>query len=177
MSRVAKKSIFIPKDLKITIKKQKITIKGKKGKIKKTIHKFVKIKIINQKINLSVKKNIVQAWKQAGTTRSIINSMIIGVTQGFNKKLQLIGIGYKAIIKNNILILSLGFSHTIKFKNPKNIKIKCPSQNEIIIEGIDKQIVGEVSSRIRSYKPPEPYKGKGIRYLGEKIKIKETKKK
>lgn len=177
MSRVAKKPIFIPKNVNIEIKENMIIITGKNGKLKKNINNAVKIKIKNEYLIFSTKKNYPDAWTQAGTIRSIINSMIIGVTKGFTKKLKLIGVGYRAIINERKLILSLGFSHTIEYKFPKNININCPSQNEIIIQGTDKQIVGEIASKIRSYKPPEPYKGKGICYFKEKIKLKESKKK
>lgn len=177
MSRVAKKPIIIPNDITIYIKKQNIKIKRKNQELNYKIHDFVKINLNNEILTFSVKKNFKDHWKQAGTTRSIIQSMILGLKKGFTKTLSLIGIGYRVSIKNKILILSLGFSHTITYKIPKNIIIKCPSQTEIIIKGNNKQIVGQIAAKLRSYRPPEPYKGKGIFYLNETIKIKETKKK
>lgn len=177
MSRVAKKPIIIPENIEIRIKKQNIKIKKKDTELNYRIHNFVKINLNNKILVFSVKKNFKDHWKQAGTTRSIVQSMIIGLEKGFTKKLLLIGIGYKASVQKNILILSLGFSHTIKYKIQENIIIKCPSQTEIVITGNNKQVVGQIAAKLRSYRPPEPYKGKGIFYLNETIKIKETKKK
>lgn len=177
MSRVAKKKIIVPKDIKIKIKKNNIKIKKENTELEYKIHKFVKINFNNENLTFSVKKNIKDHWKQAGTTRSIVQSMIVGLTTGFTKKLFLVGIGYKTLIKNDKLILYLGFSHEINYKIPKNVTIQCPSQTEITINGVNKQIVGQIAAKLRSYRPPEPYKGKGIFYINETIKIKETKKK
>ncbi|QJC33334.1 50S ribosomal protein L6 [Enterobacteriaceae endosymbiont of Donacia clavipes] len=177
MSRIAKKLIIIPSNVKIFIKKQNISVEGKNGILKNTFSK--KVKIFFEKNQLLFKPifECKNGWAQAGTTRSIINSMIIGVTKGFTKKLILFGVGYKISIKNNKLDLSLGFSHLISYTLPKSIVGECLNQNEIILKGLDKQLLGQVAANIRSYRPPEPYKGKGIRYSDEKIKIKETKKK
>lgn len=177
MSRIAKMPIVIPKDIKIILKNNKITIKGNNGELTKKIHNSTIIKITEKKLIFETKNNLKNEWVQAGTIRSIINSMIIGITKGFIKILQLVGIGFKSEIKGNLIILYLGFSHEIKYKIPSNISITCPIQNEIIIKGNDKQHVSQVAAELRSFSPPERYKGKGICYLGEKIKIKETKKK
>ncbi|QJC35741.1 50S ribosomal protein L6 [Enterobacteriaceae endosymbiont of Donacia sparganii] len=177
MSRIAKKLIIIPNNIKIIINKQNINIKGNNGIINKTFNK--KIKIILKKKKLLFKPIIKckDGWAQAGTARSLMNSMIIGVTIGFVKKLILFGVGYKISIKNNILNLVLGFSHPINYILPNGIIGECLNQNEIILKGVNKQLLGQVAADIRSYRPPEPYKGKGIRYSTEIIKTKETKKK
>ncbi|QJC36963.1 50S ribosomal protein L6 [Enterobacteriaceae endosymbiont of Donacia vulgaris] len=177
MSRIAKKFIVIPNNIKITIKEQKINIEGNNGILKNTVNKQVKIILKKDKLLFEPKKKSKEGWIQAGTTSSIIKSMIIGVTIGYTKKLILFGVGYKSSIKNNILNLILGFSHPINFILPKNIIGKCLNQNEIILTSANKQLLGQVAANIRSYRPPEPYKGKGIRYSNEIIKIKETKKK
>ncbi|QJC37369.1 50S ribosomal protein L6 [Enterobacteriaceae endosymbiont of Donacia thalassina] len=177
MSRIAKKFIIIPDNTKININGQKINIKGKNGILENTFNKKVKIIFKKNKLLFEPKKKCKDGWTQAGTASSLMNSMIIGVTIGFKKKLILFGVGYKFSIKNNILNLLLGFSHPINFNLPKGITGKCVNQNEIILTGANKQLLGQVAANIRSYRPPEPYKGKGIRYSNEIIKIKETKKK
>ncbi|WP_343189395.1 50S ribosomal protein L6 [Buchnera aphidicola] len=178
MSRIAKLPILVPLEVKITLNKNKIKVKGPNGILIYNINKNVEIKYINNVLKFNVKKKNMYAWSQAGTCRSLINSMILGVTDGFFKKLYLFGVGYRVLeIKNNIISLSLGYSHIIKYKFPLDIIIKNISQNEILIEGIDKQKVGQIASDIRSYRVPESYKGKGIRYENEYIRIKEAKKK
>ncbi|QJC34151.1 50S ribosomal protein L6 [Enterobacteriaceae endosymbiont of Donacia cinerea] len=177
MSRIAKKFIIIPNNIKITISKQKINIKGNNGILENTFNKKVKIIFEKNKLLFKPKKKCRENWAQAGTASSLMRSMIIGVTIGFTKKLILFGVGYKFSIKNNILNLILGFSHPINFNLPKDITGKCLNPNEIILTSTNKQLLGQVAAKIRSYRPPEPYKGKGIRYSNEIIKIKETKKK
>ncbi|QJC29116.1 50S ribosomal protein L6 [Enterobacteriaceae endosymbiont of Plateumaris rustica] len=177
MSRIAKNPIFIPDNVNIIINKQKITVQGKNGILKSIVNPLIKIKIENKKLLFLPKKNNNNVWSYAGTSRSILNSMIIGVTKGFSKKLILFGIGYKVSINNNILNLMLGYSHPIYYTLPKGIQANCKNQNEIFLKGPDKQLLGQVAANIRSYRTPEPYKGKGIRYSYEKIKIKEIKKK
>ncbi|QJC38599.1 50S ribosomal protein L6 [Enterobacteriaceae endosymbiont of Donacia fulgens] len=177
MSRIAKKFIFIPNDIKITINGQNIIIKGNNGILENTFHKTIKIILNKNKLLFEPKIKCKNGWAQAGTASSLMNSMIIGVTIGFSKKLILFGVGYKFSIKNNIINLILGFSHPINFNLPKGIIGKCLNQNEILLTGANKQLLGQVAANIRAYRPPEPYKGKGIRYNNEIIKIKETKKK
>lgn len=179
MSRIAKANIFVPSNVKIKIDNQKIFIEGKNGKLNVSIHFSVKVKYKNNILKFLPYKNIKRqnSWAQAGTTRSLVYSMILGVTKGFDKKLNIIGVGYRVFIKDNILNLILGFSHVIYYKIPNNIKITCPNQNEILIQGINKQLVKQTAAEIRSYRRPEPYKGKGIRYDNEVVKIKEAKKK
>ncbi|BFI91118.1 50S ribosomal protein L6 [Enterobacterales bacterium endosymbiont of Anomoneura mori] len=177
MSRIAKKSIFIPNEVKIFIEKKNIKIIGKNDELKYNINENVIVKKKNNFIFFSVFKNNKYSWSQAGTTRSIINSMIIGVTKNFTKKLKLIGIGYKVVLKNNILIFSLGFSHLINYILPKGIKVECKNENEIILNSANKQLLGQIAAKIRLFHIPDSYKGKGIRYYNEIIKLKETKKK
>ncbi|QJC34928.1 50S ribosomal protein L6 [Enterobacteriaceae endosymbiont of Donacia piscatrix] len=177
MSRIAKKLIIIPDNIKIIVNKQMICVSNNNKVLKNTFSKDVTIIISNNKILFKPKIECKNGWAKAGTVRSLVNSMIIGITKGFQKKLILFGIGYKFSIKNNILHLMIGFSHTIFYTIPNGIIGECLNQNEIILRGINKQLLGQVAADIRSYRPPEPYKGKGIRYSNEIIKIKETKKK
>ncbi|QJC30455.1 50S ribosomal protein L6 [Enterobacteriaceae endosymbiont of Neohaemonia nigricornis] len=177
MSRIAKKPIIIPNDIQVMMNNNTINIQGIKGVLKKKIHKSVNILIEKNKIICLPKDNKRNSWAHAGTSCSIINSMIIGITQGFTKKLILFGIGYKVSINNNIIDLILGFSHHVFYTLPNGITGKCYNTNEIILYGFDKQLLGQVASDIRAYKKPEPYKGKGIRYEHEIVRIKETKKK
>lgn len=177
MSRVAKATILIPDGVKVKINNNLIIIKGKNGELNKNINENIIVKYENNSLNFLPKVINKYYWALAGTTRSLIHKMIIGVSQGFIQKLQLFGVGYRAIIQENKVVLSLGLSHNILYKIPENIKISCPSQTEIIIQGIDKQLVKQVAADIRAYKKPDPYKGKGIRYDKELIRIKESKKK
>ncbi len=177
MSRIAKKPIFIPDNILIKIKKNKIFFFKGDFSFEQKLNVNVKLKIKNNYIYFNVldKKN----WVFAGTLRSIINNIILGINNNFSKSLILIGIGYKVFLfNNNILSFVLGFSHKIEYKIPLGIKIICPSSNEIIVSGFNKQLVGDVAAKIRSYRVPEKYrKGKGIRYKNEIIRIKEQKKK
>lgn len=179
MSRVAKSAIIIPENVEFRLNHLEIMVVGPLGSLQRTINSF--IKIIKKNSTLFFSHNHSSSsygWMQAGTCRSLIFSMIVGVTQGFKKKLNLFGIGYKVTIEeNNILKLYLGFSHPIFYKLPDTIKVKLLPQNEIVLMGMDKQLVGQVAANIRSYRTPEPYKGKGIRYFNEKVLIKEAKKK
>ncbi|AZP36207.1 50S ribosomal protein L6 [Candidatus Annandia adelgestsuga] len=177
MSRIAKKPILIPKEIKVKIDKKKIIIKNINNKFFININKLVKIEKIKNKLIFRPYKENKNSWLQSGTIRSIVNNSIIGITKGFTKKLKVIGIGYKISVKNNIINLFVGYSHSIIYKLPKDVSAICPSQNEIIFKSINKQSIGQVAANIRFYKKPEPYKGKGIRYDNEIVYIKETKKK
>ncbi|VFP83809.1 50S ribosomal protein L6 [Buchnera aphidicola] len=179
MSRIAKSFIMIPKNVTIFFSELEVAINGPLGSLKRKIHECVKITRKDDSLFFSHNHlSESYGWMQAGTYRSLIYTMIIGVTVGFKKQLNLIGIGYRVIIeKNNVLKLYLGFSHPIIYKVPNTIKVILLPQNEIILTGIDKQLVGQVAANIRSYRVPEPYKGKGIRYLNEVVRIKEAKKK
>ncbi|MFI4847243.1 MAG: 50S ribosomal protein L6 [Candidatus Makana argininalis] len=177
MSRIAKIPINVPSGVDIILNYQEILIKYLNNKLIFNLNKNIKIQYFKNKINVYPKIINKKNWSIAGTTRSILNNMIIGVISGFTKKLKLVGVGYRALIKENILILYLGFSHNIKYKIPEDVIIKCNNQNEIIIQGCNKQIIGQVAANIRSYKKIEPYKGKGIRYNNEIINLKDKKKK
>ncbi|WWO97458.1 MAG: 50S ribosomal protein L6 [Candidatus Dasytiphilus stammeri] len=178
MSRVAKNPITIPKEVEVKLQDQSIYIKGNNGKLSLIINDAVEIVKIDNCLTFKARLGLINGWTQAGTTRAIINSMIIGVTKGFSKTLQLVGIGFRASIDNNqMLTLALGFSHLIYYKLPIGITVECPSSTEVVIKGADKQLVGQVAAEIYSYRPPEPYKGRGIRYSNQVIRIKEAKKK
>ncbi|WWP00513.1 MAG: 50S ribosomal protein L6 [Candidatus Dasytiphilus stammeri] len=177
MSRVAKSPIIIPLDVKINIHNKLISVIGKNGRLTRKIHDAVKVENVDNTLKFFPHKGFLDGWAQAGTTRALIKNMIIGVTIGFIKKLQLIGIGYRASIQDNLLILALGFSHLIEHKIPDGIMVECPSPNEIILKGADKQLIGQVAADIYAYRKPEPYKGKGIRYTDKIIRTKEAKKK
>ncbi len=177
MSRIAKNPVIIPKNVKIERNVNELIIKGEKGSLRATVHPLVNIELNEQHVQVISNKSSKVLNSLAGTTRAIINNMVIGVSSGYEKKLNLVGVGYRAQCKGDVLNLSLGFSHPIEFKIPDGITIDTPTQTEIIVKGCDKQIVGQVSANIRSYRPPEPYKGKGIRYSNEEIVKKEAKKK
>ncbi|WWP00001.1 MAG: 50S ribosomal protein L6 [Candidatus Dasytiphilus stammeri] len=178
MSRVAKNPIAIPSEVEVKLQDQLIYIKGNNGDLHFIINNAVEIVKIDNCLTFKPRLGFINGWTQAGTTRAIINSMIIGVTKGFSKSLQLVGIGFRASIDNNqILTLALGFSHLIYYKVPSGITVQCPSPTELVIKGADKQLVGQVAADIYSYRPPEPYKGRGIRYCNQVIRLKEAKKK
>lgn len=179
MSRVAKKPIIIPANVDVTLMNQKVVIKGDNGVLKIILHDLVKISYTDSYLMFKSRiNNSSIGWAQAGTARSIINSMIIGVTKGFSKKIQLFGVGYKISVSNLINIdMSLGYSHNVQYTLPKGITAKNISSVEIIIEGANKELVGQVAAKLRSYRTPEPYKGKGIRYSNEIVRVKEAKKK
>lgn len=177
MSRVAKAPVVIPAGVEVKLNGQDIAIKGKNGELTRTIHKAVEVKHADNQLTFAPREGFADAWAQAGTARSLLNAMVIGVTEGFTKKLQLVGVGYRAAIKGNSVSLSLGFSHPVEHVLPAGITAKCPSQTEIVLEGADKQAIGQVAAELRAYRRPEPYKGKGVRYADEVVRTKEAKKK
>ena len=174
MSRVAKKPIALPKGVDCQIQPDAITIKGPKGTLKLASPEGVEIAVNNGEVQLKAKND--NDTKMAGTARALINNMVTGVSEGYAKKLELVGVGYRAAMQGKDLNLTLGFSHPVVFKTPEGITIEVPAQTEIFVKGADKQRVGEVAAKIRAFRPPEPYKGKGVRYSGEKITLKEAKK-
>jgi len=176
MSRVAKAPITVPSGVELKITDSSVEVKGSKGSVSKVFNKIVQIKQDGAVITVSPKTETKDSWAQAGTARSIINNMIIGVTVGYEKKLELVGVGYRAKAQGKTLNLTLGFSHPVVHELPEGIAAETPSQTEILIKGIDKQVVGQVAAEIRGYRPPEPYKGKGVRYANEWILRKEAKK-
>ena len=175
MSRIAKKPITVPAGITVSIAGQSVNLKGPKGNLSMDLHETVAIKQDGSELVLS--PVVETAWAMTGTMRSLVNNMVIGVSQGFEKKLELVGVGYRAQAQGNTLNLSLGFSHPVAYAAPEGISIETPSQTEILVKGADKQKVGHVSAEIRAYRPPEPYKGKGVRYANEYIIRKEAKKK
>jgi len=177
MSRIAKKPIELPKGVEIDISGQMIGVRGPKGSSKFFLNNVVKIEKIENEYVLSPITEIKEHISMTGTMRALLNNVVTGVYVGYKRKLELIGVGYRAQAKGDILSLTLGFSHPVEFKIPEGITIETPTQTEIIVSGIDKQQVGQVSANIRAYRPPEPYKGKGVRYSDEIVLRKETKKK
>lgn len=179
MSRVAKKPITLPTGVELTQTAEQITIKGNKGSLNTILHHLVQLEKEGNILKVMPKntEQLKAAYTIAGTMRALIQNMVTGVSQGFEKKLVLIGVGYRAQSQANLLNLSLGFSHPVQYTVPAGIAIETPSQTEIVIKGIDKQLVGQVAADIRAYRPPEPYKGKGVRYSDEIVQLKEGKKK
>jgi len=178
MSRIASSPVSIPNGVEIKVDSSNVaTVKGPNGQLSCQVNQLVSFDISDKVIKVKWDVNNKKANAQAGTARAIVNNMVQGVTSGFEKKLNLIGVGYRAQVKGKILNLTLGFSHPIDFDIPAGITIETPSQTEIIVKGNDKQLVGEISAKIRSFRPPEPYKGKGVRYTDEFVARKEAKKK
>ena len=174
MSRIAKQPVEIPNGVDVTIKDRLISFKGPKGEMIMDLHESVKINLNDSSITLEINE---KNSAMAGTMRSLINNNIVGVSEGYEKKLNLVGVGYKAEVKNKQLHLALGFSHPVIYEYENEIDITTPSPTEIIVKGINKQRVGQISSEIRAFRPPEPYKGKGVKYSDENIIRKEAKKK
>ena len=177
MSRVAKAPVAIPAGVEVKLNGQEVTVKGSKGELTRVLNSAVVIAQEETNLTFGPKEGVTNAWAQAGTARALVNDMVMGVTEGFTKKLTLKGVGYRAAMKGNTVALTLGFSHPVEHALPEGIKAECPSQTEIIITGCDKQVVGQVAADIRSYRAPEPYKGKGVRYADENVRTKEAKKK
>lgn len=178
MSRVAKKIIPIPAGVEVSISGNLVNVKGAKGSNQLQLHSAVGIK--EEDGHLVIVPDLEQTkgnYALAGTMRSLVNNMVIGVSAGFEKKLLLVGVGYRAQVQGSALNLSLGFSHPVVHDMPAGVTCETPSQTEIIIRGVDKQAVGEVAAKVRAYRPPEPYKGKGVRYADEVVSLKEVKKK
>ena len=177
MSRVSSNPVKVPSGVEVKIDQGKVTVKGAKGQLELVINKAVSIAQEDGELTFKARSKDKFSDAMSGTTRSLLNNMVHGVTNGFEKRLTLIGVGYRAAAKGKILNLQLGFSHPIDYKLPEGIEIQTPSQTEIIVIGIDKQLVGQVAADIRSFRPPEPYKGKGVRYTDERVRRKEAKKK
>lgn len=177
MSRIAKSPITIPAGVEVKIDGSTVSVKGSNGQLSMQKHPLVELDMSESTINMKWDQNNKKATALAGTTRANVANMVIGVTNGFEKKLTLVGVGYRAQVKGKILNLSLGFSHPIDFPMPEGIEIEALSQTDIVVKGIDKQLVGAVSADIRAYRPPEPYKGKGVKYADEHIVRKDAKKK
>ncbi|MBA6234268.1 MULTISPECIES: 50S ribosomal protein L6 [unclassified Colwellia] len=177
MSRVAKAPVVVPAGVTVTLSGQDIQVKGPMGELSRTIHSDVVISQEENSIITNIVADVKGAWAQAGTARALINNMVEGVSTGYAKTLLLNGVGYRAKAAGKSLSLSLGLSHPVNHAIPDGITVETPSQTEIILKGADKQLVGQVAADIRSYRKPEPYKGKGIRYSDEHVRRKEAKKK
>ncbi len=177
MSRIANKPVEIPSGVEVSLSGQSVSVKGKNGNLSMQVNEKVQVKQEDNVLNFSGNDGVDGSVAMAGTMRSLANNMVVGVSQGFEKKLELIGVGYRAQAQGNKLNLTLGFSHPVVYDVPEGISIETPSQTEIIVKGADKQKVGQVSADIRAYRPPEPYKGKGVRYSDERVIRKEAKKK
>ena len=177
MSRVANNPVQVPSGVVVTLSGQSVKVKGAKGEMAHEIHGAVEMNQQDSTLTFAARDSEASSNALAGTTRALLNNMVTGVSQGFEKKLTLIGVGYRAQAQGRKLNLALGFSHPVEYEMPVGIDVETPSQTEIIIKGIDKQKVGQVAANIRAYRPPEPYKGKGVRYADEHVVRKEAKKK
>ena len=177
MSRIGKKAIAIPQGVTATLDGQTVTVKGPKGQLAWTVVDEIEVKQENGELTLSPRDDSTRSRAMWGLSRTLVSNMVDGVTKGFEQTLELVGVGYRAAMKGQALSLQLGFSHDVDIPAPAGISFAVPKQTEIRISGIDKQLVGEMAARIRKIRPPEPYKGKGVRYAGEKVRRKEGKKK
>ena len=177
MSRVAKAPVVIPGGVDVKISGKELTVKGGKGTMSWGVHEKVEIKQEENTLVFSGLNNEKEAWALAGTTRALVFNMVTGVSEGFEKKLELNGVGYRAKASGNTLNLTLGFSHPVDYVVPDGITVETPTQTEVLLKGCDKQQLGQVAAEIRAFRPPEPYKGKGVRYAGEYVRRKEAKKK
>ena len=177
MSRIGKREIAVPSGVQVTLSGQAMTVKGPKGQLAFTVPEEIEIVYENGQITFKPRVETQRARAMWGLSRTLVSNMVDGVTKGYEETLELVGVGYRAALKGQSLSLQLGFSHDIDMPPPEGITFAVPKQTEIRIAGIDKQMVGEVASRIRRIRPPEPYKGKGVRYAGEKVRRKEGKKK
>jgi large subunit ribosomal protein L6 len=176
MSRVAKKPIPLPTGVQINFQGNQVQVKGPMGTLAMQIHDDVSASVTDGVLNVTAANEAPRAWAQAGTARALLNNMVTGVSQGYQRKLEIVGVGYRAQAKGPVLNLTLGYSHPVEFAVPEGITVETPTQTEILIKGVDKQQVGQVAANIRAYRRPEPYKGKGVKYAGEQILRKEAKK-
>jgi large subunit ribosomal protein L6 len=177
MSRVAKNPVKLPAGVEVKLSASEITVKGGSSTLSLPISSNVEIKQEDNVLTFAPKDGSKQANAMAGTTRALVNNMVVGVSEGFQKKMQLIGVGYRAQAQGNKINLTLGFSHPVEYQLPEGVTAESPSQTEIILKAADKQLLGQVASEIRAFRPPEPYKGKGVRYADEQVLRKEAKKK
>ena len=177
MSRIAKNPVNVPTGVEVKLDGKVISIKGPKGRLEYNVHPLVNIAQAGAVISFKPENDTTFADALSGTTRALVNNMITGVSKGFEKKLTIIGVGYRAAVQGKKLNLTLGFSHPVVYNIPEGIVIETPSQTEVIVKGADKQSVGQVAAEIRAFRPPEPYKGKGVRYSDEQVVKKEAKKK
>jgi large subunit ribosomal protein L6 len=177
MSRVANNPVLIPEKVDVTLNTSEISVKGPLGTLSQKLNRNVLVERVENRLEFKANDNSNQANAMSGTFRALVSNMVTGVSKGFEKKLALVGVGYRAQAQGDKLNLTLGFSHPVVHQMPKGVKAETPTQTEIVIKGADRQQVGQVAAEIRAYRSPEPYKGKGVRYVGEQIVLKETKKK
>ena len=177
MSRIANAPVTLPSGVEATLSDTSIALKGSKGSLNLVLHHLVEVQRNDEILKVSAKDNSREAGAMAGTFRSLIFNMVVGVSKGFQKKLELQGVGYRAKASGKSVNLTVGYSHPIDYKLPEGITAETPTQTEIVINGVDKQLVGQVAAELREFRPPEPYKGKGIRYSDERVYRKEAKKK
>ena len=177
MSRIGKKAVAVPSGVTVTIDGQTVTVKGPKGQLAWTVADEIEVRQEGQELVLSKRNETTRAQAMWGLSRTLVNNMVVGVTTGYEQTLELVGVGYRAAMKGSQLSMQLGFSHDVDIPPPEGIAFAVPKQTEVRVSGIDKQLVGEVAARIRRIRPPEPYKGKGVRYQGETVRRKEGKKK
>ena len=177
MSRIAKAPIELPSGVDVNIAGQDVTVKGKNGTLSISLNDAVAVNQADNVLTLKPREGAADGWAQAGTARAIVNNRVTGVADGFEKKLTLIGVGYRAQVQGSAINLTLGFSHPVVHNLPQGVTAETPSQTEIVLKSADKQLLGQVAAEIRAYRPPEPYKGKGVRYSDEYVRRKEAKKK
>lgn len=177
MSRIAKKPITLPADVDFNVAGNTVNVKGSKGTLSKSVHPLVTVSVEGTEVTVNAVHDTQEAWMQAGTMRANLANMVTGVSAGFERRLLLVGVGYRAAVQGNAVNLNLGFSHPVVHQLPEGITAEAPSQTEIVLKGIDKEVLGQVAAEIRGYRPPEPYKGKGVKYADEYIVRKEVKKK
>lgn len=177
MSRIAKYPVMVPSGVEVTLSSEQLSAKGALGTLSQFLPASVKVEHANGRLQVTAADATMQAKAMSGTIRAMLASMVLGVTKGYEKKLSLVGVGYKAQVQGDKLNLSLGFSHPVVKLLPKGVKAETPTPTEIVLKGADKQLLGQVAAEVRAIRPPEPYKGKGVRYVDEKVVIKETKKK
>ena len=177
MSRVGKMPIEVPQGVEVTAGAETISVKGSLGTLVRPVSPLVSVKKADGKLTFEPANDSAEADAMSGTMRALVANMVGGVTKGFEKKLTLVGVGYRAQAAGTKLNLQIGFSHPVSKDMPAGVKVECPTQTEIVIKGFDRQAVGQVAAEVRALRPPEPYKGKGIRYVGERVVLKETKKK
>ena len=177
MSRIGNTPVVLPEKVEVTLSADQISIKGPLGTLSRKLSPQVKVEKVEGRLEFKANGNSHQADAMSGTMRALVANMVTGVTKGFEKKLNLVGVGYRAQAQGDKLNLTLGFSHPVVHPMPQGIKVETPTQTEILIKGLDRQLVGQVAAEVRAYRSPEPYKGKGVRYTGEQVTIKETKKK
>ena len=177
MSRIANSPVAVPAGIEVKLDGQSLSVKGGKGTLALDVHNLVEISLGEGVLTFAARNKSKESRALSGTFRSLVSNMVVGVEQGFEKKLLLNGVGYRAKASGNTLSLTLGFSHPVDYTLPEGVSVETPSQTEVVVKGIDKQLVGQVAAEIRAFRPPEPYKGKGVRYADEYVRRKEAKKK